>query len=105
MKICCRATKGSDFPGPLGVPILVWGTVAASSMRSAVDRVEHELNRMKYALNDVWESHRFDLDDWDYDQHPADAELRMQSERVVQENRIEFGAFIYADPSGFEATD
>lgn len=94
IEICCRPLEGAVLPGPVGIPVLVWATVAASSLRLAIDRIETDLARQKLELDDVWESHRHDLDNWDYESFPADSDWRMFAERVVMEDFIDFGPFI-----------
>ena len=99
MKVCCRATEGASFPGPSGVPILVWYTVPARAIRIAIDLVEANLRESNFEFDDVWECHRYDLDRWDYSEFPANSEWRTLAERVVNSNRLEVGEFIFADPS------
>jgi hypothetical protein len=105
IEVCCRAAQGSNFPGPLGIPVLVWATVAASSLRIAIDRVEARLNQDRYELDDVWECHRHDLDNWDYESFPADSDWRVLAERVLNHDLIDFGPYIYADPAELESSD
>ena len=98
-----RARPNSAFPGPPDVPIYVECCVPESEIRKALDRAVEALDLEGYDTVDVSRAGRLDLEDWDWEEYPADSVARAITERVAGRGRVEIGPFFYDGPT--ETTD
>jgi len=92
-----NSLPGSEFPGPPGVPIFVECYVAEDRIDEALCKVERALAVEHYHLNDVSRCVRFDLEEWNFDDYPADSDARVLCERVAVSGQVEFGPFVFGE--------
>ena len=91
---------GSDFPGPVGTTIFVECSLRADDIRDALDRAEQAFLNDGYRVEHISRCIAYDLDDWDYDDYPANSDFRQRCETLAASDSIEFGPFCYSENDG-----
>ena len=95
-----KSMPGSDFPGPVGTTIFVECSLRADDIRDALDRAEQAFLNDGYRVEHISRCIGYDLDDWDYDDYPANSDFRQRCETLAASDNIEFGPFCYSENDG-----
>ncbi len=86
-----QTTDAAGTPFPTGTLVYILIYVPAEFLRDALQKAESALSDDGYDVVDYTRCVRFELDDWDYEEHPADSEVRIICERLAASGELQYG--------------